>query len=386
MFSKRVTLFKLLGFEVRIDASWIILALLVVWSLAQGFFPAEYPGLPASTYFWMAVLGAAGLFVSIVAHEFAHSLVARRHGIPMKGITLFIFGGVAEMGDEPPNAKAEFRMAIAGPIASVLLAAAFYGAARLVGILGAEAPLRGILGYLSLINALLAGFNLIPAFPLDGGRVLRSFLWSRNNDIRRSTRTAANIGSAFGTALILLGVLQVLAGSFVGGMWWFLIGMFLRGASQMSYRQVEIRRALQGEPVARFMRRDPVTVPPTLSLAELVDGVVYRHYYDVYPVLDNSHLAGCIGLKELKQVPRSEWSQTTVGDSMQICGEGNTISPDTDAVKALSIMSKSGNSRLMVVEDGHLLGVITLKDLLAFLTLKLDLEGTEELDRELARV
>lgn len=386
MFGKRMKLFKLLGFEVRVDASWLILAVLIVWTLAQGFFPVEYPGLPAATYWWMAVGGAIGLFLSIVIHEFAHSLVARRYGIPMKGITLFIFGGVAEMDEEPPSAKAEFRMAIVGPVASIVLAVIFYGAYLLMRTPGETTTFGAVLSYLALINALLAGFNLIPAFPLDGGRVLRSFLWSRRKDIRGATRTAAGFGSGFGALLIFLGVLQVLFGNFIGGMWWFLIGLFLRGASKMSYRQLEIRRALEGESVATFMKRDPVTVPPTISLTHLVEDYVYRHYHDVFPVLDGSRLLGCIGVKELKRVPRSEWAERSVEELIQPCSRDNTIPPQMDAVKALSIMNKTGNSRLMVADGERLLGVVTLKDLLGFLSLKLDLEGGEIQEQELARI
>jgi Zn-dependent protease/predicted transcriptional regulator len=377
VFGKRVKLFTLLGFQVNLDASWLILALLIVWTLGAGYFPFSYPGYSTATYWAMAVGGALGLFASIVVHEFAHAVVARRYGIPMKGITLFIFGGVAEMDQEPPSAKSEFRMAAAGPLVSIAVAALLYVVYRILLVGGGPGPVAGVFGYLSMINGILAVFNLIPAFPLDGGRMLRAYLWERRNDLRSATRTASAMGGAFGLVLIVLGVVQVVMGNFIGGMWWFLIGMFVRGASRMSYRQMEIRQALEGEPVSRFMRSDPITVPPEISLYEMVNNYVYRFYHDVYPVVEGSHLVGCVGTRNLKQVPQSEWPIRRVEELVEPCTGGNTVRADTDAVEALAVMSRTGNSRLMVTEGDRLLGVIALKDLLGFLAVKLDLDAGE---------
>ena len=375
MFGKRITIFRLLGFEVRIDASWFIIAFLIVWTLAKGYFPFQSPDLAGSTYWWMAIAGALGLFGSIVIHEFAHSIVARRSGLSMKGITLFIFGGVAEMETEPPNAATELRMAIAGPITSVLLGGFFYATYLLGTGQRWPAALLGIFSYLAVINIALAVFNMLPAFPLDGGRVLRAYLWDRGGDLRAATRTVSTLGSAFGSALIVLGLLSVFLGNLVGGIWWSLIGMFLRSASQMSYQQLEIRRALQGEPISRFMKRDPVSVPPSITLQELVDNYIYQYYFDMFPVVEDSRLIGCIGTKDLKQVPRHEWSRRTVGELAHPSADTNTIPPETDAVEALAAMTRARNSRLIVAQNGHLRGVVTLKDLLDFLALKLDLEA-----------
>ena len=237
-------LFRLSGFEVRLHSSWIILAALVVWSLAGGFFPYKFPGYTAGDYWLMALGGAIGLLFSIVVHEFAHSVVARHYGIPMNGITLFIFGGVAEMGDEPPNAKSEFLMAIAGPLMSVLVAICSFGISAALATSG----MRGIAAvfyYLAWINAVLALFNIVPAFPLDGGRVLRAAIWAKTHDIVPATRIAAWIGSGFGFLLMLLGGWSIFRGNLIGGIWWVLIGMFVRGASDMSYKQVLHRRALE---------------------------------------------------------------------------------------------------------------------------------------------
>jgi Zn-dependent protease len=195
MFGKRITLFKLFGFEVRVDLSWLIIAFLIVWSLAQGFFPYQHKGLSSTTYLWMGIVGALGLFASIVFHELWHSLIARRVGLHMKGITLFVFGGVAEMDEEPPNAKAEFLMAIAGPLSSIVLGFIFY--VFYSTFKGLPVPVEGVVRYLALINWILAGFNLLPAYPLDGGRVLRSALWFWKGDLRWATRIASQSGSAY---------------------------------------------------------------------------------------------------------------------------------------------------------------------------------------------
>jgi len=375
MFGNRIKLFKLLGFEVRVDWSWIIIAILIAWSLSKGLFPSYYKNLSPQTYWWMGIIGAAGLFLSIIAHEFSHSLVARKYGLPMKGITLFIFGGVAEMEDEPPSAKVEFMMAIAGPICSILIALIFYGIHAAGKQAGLAQPINGVVGYLAWINAILAGFNLLPAFPLDGGRVLRSILWGVKKNLRWATYVSSRIGSGFGILLIVLGVIQVFRGNFVGGMWWFLIGMFLQGAAKASYQQLLTRRALEGEPVRRFMKTDAITVPPSISLDELVEDYIYKYHFKMFPVVeDHDRLLGCVTTRQIKEIPRTEWGRKTVGDVASQCTPENTIEPQADAMKALSTMKQSGTSRLMVVERGRLVGIIALKDLLELLSLKVELE------------
>jgi len=375
MFGKRIKLFKLLGFEVRIDWSWIIIALLITWSLSKGLFPAYYKNLSTQTYWWMGIIGALGLFLSIIAHEFSHSLVARKYGIPMKGITLFIFGGVAEMDEEPPSPKVEFMMAIAGPLSSILIALIFYGIHAVGKQSGLSEPINGVVGYLGWINGILAGFNLLPAFPLDGGRILRSILWSARNNLRWATYISSRIGSGFGIFFIVLGVIQIFQGNFVGGMWWFLIGMFLQSAAKMSYQQLLTRKALEGEPIRRFMKTDPVTVSPSVSLEHLVEDYVYKYHFKMFPVVEDSdRLLGCITTKQVKEIPREDWGRKTVGEFASQCSPENSIEPQADAMRALSIMNRTGNSRLMVVEKGRLVGIISLKDMLELLSLKVELE------------
>ncbi|MBN1542530.1 site-2 protease family protein [candidate division KSB1 bacterium] len=376
MFGKRIDLFKIFGFEVRIDLSWVILAILIAWSLSAGLFPFRYEGLSQHTYWIMGIVGAIGLFLSIIVHEMSHSLVARRYGIPMKGITLFIFGGVAEMSKEPQSPKAEFMMAVAGPISSILLALLFYAAGMFGENAGWPQAVYGVVKYLAWINGILAGFNLLPAFPLDGGRILRSILWGWKNNLRWATRISSAIGAGFGLFLIILGVLQFIGGEFIGGMWFFFIGMFLRNAAKMSYQQLLVRRALEGEPIKKFIKTDPVTVPPSTTIEKLVEDYIYQHHYKLFPVVEGENrLLGCITLKQVKEIPREEWSRKTVGETILSCSAENTISPHADAVETLALMNRTGASRLMVVEGDRLVGIISLKDLLKFFELKVELDN-----------
>jgi Zn-dependent protease len=380
MFVHRIKIFKILGFEVSIDLSWIVVAVLLTWSLASAVFPAYFKGLSQTVYWWMGIFGALGLFASIVVHEFSHSLVARKFGIPMKGITLFIFGGVAEMDEEPPSAKAEFFMALAGPFASIVIGAAillcwYAGLLRTVPL-----PIAGVLLYLGLINIVLAGFNLVPAFPLDGGRVLRSVLWVWRKDLRWATQVAASFGAGFGLFLILLSVLSILQGDLVGGIWWGILGLFVRGAARNSYDRMLIRRALEGERVERFMQREPVAVTPGMSIEHFIDNYAYRYHHRMFPVVDGSGTAlACITMREIAQLPHERWRETTVGQIARPCSQENCISPDTDAVYAMARMQQTANSRLMVIDHfGILVGILTLRDLLGFLSVKIDLDGKEQ--------
>ncbi len=374
MFGKSITLFKLFGFEVKIDISWLVIALLITWTLAKGSFPHYYQGFQNSTYWIMGILGALGLFIAIIFHELSHSLVARKFGLSMKGITLFIFGGVAEMTEEPPSPRAEFFMAIAGPISSIILGLGLFGIRFLGEGIGWSKPVLGVISYLAFINLILAGFNLLPAFPLDGGRMLRSILWGMKDNLRWATRIASSIGSAFGIALILFGALSVFMGNLIGGIWWVLIGMFMRGASQMSYQQLIVRRSLEGEKVRRFMVSDPVTVSPSISVEDLVEDYIYKYHFKMFPVVEDGKLLGCVTLNQVKEIPREERYKHTIRDLAKSCTKENTVGPDEDAMKALAIMNRAKSSRLMVVEGDRLLGVIALKDMLEFLSLKVDLE------------
>jgi Zn-dependent protease len=377
MFGKAIPLFRIFGFPIRLDPSWFIVAILLIWSLSAFFFPQAYPDLSATAYWWMGITAALGLFASVVLHEIGHSVVAQRYGIPIKGITLFIFGGVAELEDEPASAKAEFLVAIAGPLVSVLLVFVFYGLSALAQLLGNFTPVVAVFSYLGTINMIVVIFNMIPAFPLDGGRVLRAGLWKVWGSLRKATRVTSRVGTGFGFFLIGLGILTFFTGNIVGGFWLALVGLFMRGAATMSYQQLLVRQALEGEPIHRFMTTNPVTVPPALSVEEMVENYVYRYYYKMFPVVEDDRLVGCITLDRIKALSPEERGTRTVGELAEACSEQNTIRPDADAMKALSHMSQE-NPRMMVVEDGQLRGMIALRDLMRFFSLKIELDDESD--------
>lgn len=374
MFIRRFELFRIFGFPIRIDLSWFIIVALITWSLAEHLFPNLNDSLTTTAYWTMGFAGAIGLFVSVLLHELGHAVVARRCGMRMNGITLFIFGGVAEMQDEPPSAKDEFLVAIGGPVVSVALIGVFAIAAGILGFAGAHESLTLVAGWLAWINLILVVFNMIPAFPLDGGRVLRSILWQWRGSLRWATKITAAIGAGFGLFLILMGVyLLIFHMLLIAGFWWIIIGMFLRSAANMSYQQVLIRRALEGEPVGQFMKTEPVTVEPNLTVDRLVSDYFYRHYHKMYPVLDGDRLVGCVTSREVKSLEPEQWPNMRVAEIAQPCSNENTIQANTDAMEAMSRMSRNESSRLMVVDGDRLVGIIALKDLLRFLSLKVEL-------------
>lgn len=376
MFAHRITLFELYGFRVQIDASWLLLAVLIVWSLAAGYFPEVAPGLSTLAYWSMAVIGLIGLAASIVVHEFAHSIVARGYDMPIKGITLFAFGGVAEMNEEPSSAWGELWMALAGPATSVVIAGLFYVVANgLAATIGEGHPLTVVAGYLAFINIVLVVFNMIPAYPLDGGRVLRAGLWLWTRDIVRATRIAAGAGSLMAFLLMALGVFAFLTGSPIMGMWWLLIGMFIRAAAVQGYREQIAKAALSSEPVSRFMRRDPVAVMPDLPLDRLIEDYFYHHYFKSFPVAVDGRLVGCVSIERVKALDPEHRAVSTVGAIMEQCGPDNTVAEDSEAAQALRQMQRTGRSRLFVVRGQRLVGVLSLRDLMNYLSLRMELEG-----------
>jgi Zn-dependent protease/CBS domain-containing protein len=304
-----------------------------------------------------------------------HALVARARGMPIRGITLFLFGGVAEIGDEPPSAVTEFLMAIAGPLVSMALAAGLWLLTLIGYRIGWPHSVVIVLGYLAAINALVLVFNLIPAFPLDGGRVLRSILWSATGSLRRATRWASLAGQAFAWLRMAWGFLQFFGGNWIGGVWTCLISMFLSVAAQISYQQVLVKQALRGATVRTFMNPDPVVVPESFDLLHWVEGFVYKYHRKAFPVVSDGHLVGYIQTRSISGITRDEWVRHTIGELMRTDLEALTVAPDADAMDAMSRMQRSDVTSLMVTDGDRLIGVISLSDLLRFLDLKLDLDG-----------
>jgi len=372
MFLHRIRVFTLVGFTVWIDASWLIFAALITWTLAAGVFPSQIPNLPRALYWWMGVAGAIGLFFSIVIHELSHSIVARRFAIPIRGITLFIFGGVAELHDEPTSARGEFWMTIAGPISSVMIGAILLSLAK---VTGAELPrpVEVLLIYLGEINWLLALFNLAPAFPLDGGRVLRSALWAWKRDYAWATRVAARFGAGFGILLMAAAGFSVLRGNFVGGVWLFLIGLFLNGAAGATRRQLLLAQTFTGRKVSNFVSEQPA-ISPDLSLKAAVEKYFYRYHSRILPVMHDGTLTGCVRAEKLREINQSQWEKLHVSDAAEPCTHDATISPDADALDALKRMPRTGRDELFVVDGRRYVGVISLANMLRFLAIRRDLE------------
>jgi Zn-dependent protease len=374
MFWARWQLFRLLGIPIRMDASWLLILAILTWTLESQQFQPELPGISPLLLWFLALVTAVGFFGCILLHELGHAVVARKVGIPMNGITLFVFGGVAEMEGEPATPRSEFLMASAGPLVTVVLIA-FFGSLTFLGIFPDEAkPAQLVCWNLWIVNLGVLIFNLVPAFPLDGGRVLRSFLWWMTGNLRRATHEATLIGQGFAFFLIAVGLLNLFSGSVVSGIWLGLIGLFLNKAAQSGYSAVLLRQALTGEPVSRFMNRKPIIVPPGINLREWVDDYVYRYHRKMFPVVANEQLEGVISTVALSDIPRHHWDQHTVAEAMRRDLDALSITPRTDAMHALAQMQSTGASRLLVVEEGHLVGIVSLKDLLRFFHLKLELE------------
>jgi Zn-dependent protease len=376
MLTTRWRLFHLFGIPIYVDASWLIILALLTLTLTDRF-RATLPDLDPAVYWLTGLVTAVSFFVCIVLHEMGHALVARTYGVPVRGITLFLFGGVAELGSEPTSAKSEFLVAIAGPIVSAVLAGVCWLLAQLGEQGGWAAVAVLAFSYLFVINLTVLVFNLIPAFPLDGGRVFRSILWGFTGNLRRATYWASSLGQAFAWLLIAWGIVQFFGGNWVAGVWSGLIGLFLNNAAKGSYQQVLVRQALQGEPVRHFMNPEPIVVPPTLDLRHWVEDYVYRHHRKTFPVASNGHLEGVISTRVLAQYPRQEWERHTVAEVMRHDLQAISIPPDADALDALSKMQRTGSSRLLVLDGDRLVGIVSLKDLLRFLQLKMALEGTE---------
>ena len=384
MFGLRWPVVRLLGIPVFLDVSWLIILALLSLTLVGAFpvfmqdvFPESAPSYGPAVYWVMAPVAAVAFFICILLHELGHAAVARSRGMPIRGITLFLFGGVAEIGEEPRSPGIEFAVAIAGPIVTVFLAVTFglltwlgYGA-------GWPAPVIVVLGYLVFINTMLLVFNLIPAFPLDGGRVFRAILWKTTGSLRRATRWAAMTGQGFAFFLVLWGAMELFGGNLFGGLWMCLVGFFLRNAAQMSYSQVLMRQTLEGELVRRFMTPSPFIVSPSLDLRTFVEENVYRCQRKAFPVVLGETLVGYVDADMLARIPRSEWGHISVGDVMRRDLDGLCIEPDADAMAALDQMQRSGMGRLLVTDKGNLVGILSQNDLLRVLTLKLELEPEE---------
>jgi Zn-dependent protease/predicted transcriptional regulator len=364
---------NVLGIPIRVDYSWILIALLVTASMAIGF-GQDFPYLGAPALVSLGLTASMILFASVLAHELSHAVVARRNRVAIRGITLFVFGGAAEMIDEPPNAGAELRIAAAGPAMSLFLSALFFGLYR-AGLGNVPLPFVALAETLAGLNLVLVAFNLVPGFPLDGGRVLRALLWGTWGTLPAATRVAAAVGSFFGGLVILMGVAWIVGyDSYIGGLWFIVIGIFLRNAAGTSYQQLLVRRALEGVHARDLMIRDVTVVPQEMSLAEAVDNLILPTGLSELPVVDHGRLVGMLQLATIRARESSTWATLTAGDVMSREVLAEAVSPDDDAVKVLATLG-SEERMLPVVDGGILLGVVTRQDVLRRLQIRLELRS-----------
>lgn len=353
---------RFFGFEVRLDYSWFVVFFLVLWTFADAVFPQRHPGLGTTVYIIMGVVGAIVFFGSVLLHELAHSAVARARGIEIEGITLFIFGGMARTRMEAQTPKDEFLLTVVGPLSSAAIGLVLLGLARSGASAGVPVAVTGVADYLAFLNFILAAFNMIPGFPLDGGRLFRSAVWHFTGDLRKATRWATLTGRGFGFVLIGLGVLGFFGGNIIGGMWFVFIGWFLAQAAEASYRQLIMRRILEQVGARDAMTTNPETVPPGLNLRQLVDEYFLRRRYSAFPVEEGGRLLGLITLSRVKEIDQDRWASTRVREVMMPLESAATVRPDESLADALTRMEEAGVGRVLVVENGHLAGVITGSD------------------------
>ena len=373
----------LFGIDICLDASLLIIFTLIIFVLGSSVFPGWHPDWPATTTWLTAVATGVLFFASVLAHELAHSLVSRRFNIEVRRITLFLFGGLAEIREEPGEPRAEFLIAIAGPITSVAIGllcmaigtqlAGEEVARQLVdeqqAALAALSPTATLFLWLGPVNIILGVFNMMPGFPLDGGRVMRALIWWVTGDLKQATRIAAASGRMFGWFLMILGVVQALSGALVQGLWLALIGWFLSNAASASYRQVVVKDVLKGVTARDMMRSRFETVPPQMRLSEFVDEHLLQSAQQLWPVVDEGQFIGLLTLLEVRGVNRENRSFTTVGQVMKTRLGTLTIHPDTDATRTMTALDTQ-QSPLAVVEDGRIIGLISEMDAVKWLFLR----------------
>jgi len=364
---------KIFDISIRIDYTWFVVFALVALSLGA-YFPKVYPNWSPLTYWFMGIITALIFFSSVLAHELAHSLVSKARGVPVQSITLFIFGGVARITDEPRSPSSEFWMALAGPATSVGISVVFralYLATVATG--NARTPLAALAQWLSYINLVVAALNLIPGFPLDGGRIFRSIVWKITGNLRRATRVASVVGRTVAYLFILSGIGIALRGNLFGGIWIALIGWFLENAASSSYRQLAVREMLQGVKVSEVMMSDCPRLPKGLTIKQLVDEYILRTTRRCFPVVDNSRVLGIITLHSVKEIPQDQWETVKVEEAMAPLDGLKTVHPDDDLYTVMQQMTEDGVNQLPVVEGDELIGMIARDNLVGFINARSEL-------------
>jgi Zn-dependent protease/predicted transcriptional regulator len=355
---------KIMGIPVRIHYTlWLVFAL-IAWSLAYGYMPHQYPGLSTGIYWAIGIASAIILFASVLIHELSHSYVAKKNGLPIARITLFFFGGVSEMTEEPQDPGLEVRMAIAGPAMSLAIAAVLGGLWYISKAISLPVPIIATLGYGALINAVLAAFNLLPAFPLDGGRVFRGSLWKHSNSLIGATRTATRFSEVISLLMMLGGFAAIIFGDFVDGIWIVVMGWFIRSGAETSLGQSLVGEALTGVTVNDIMTRNVLTVPPEMTVHQLVQDYFLIYHHDGYPVVKDGEIQGIVTLRCVRSVPKEQRASVTIAQAMVPRDRTIVIKPTQSALDAFQKMARARVGRLLVAEDGKLMGILTRGDVM----------------------
>jgi Zn-dependent protease len=377
MFRGGIPIGKPFGIQLRLHYSWFLIFALVTYLLAGVYFPSTYPSWALSARIAAGLITSILFFASVVVHELMHSLVAQRQGVPVKSITLFIFGGVSEITSEPKTAGDEFRMAFVGPLSSLVLGGIFFGIyfwLRSSSAFPAQF-VTGIAFWLGYINLALGVFNLIPGFPLDGGRVLRSIIWARNHDLRRSTRIASNAGRVVGFLFIFGGIYLIFTGNWFNGIWLALIGWFLESAAVGSYQQLLMQEMLKGHMASEIMSTDCAVVPPEMTIDNLVNGNILTSGRRCFPVASGSQMMGLMTLRDIQVVPRDRWTTETVQQAMTPFDKLKYVRPNEELSTVMRILAEDNVNQVPVVQDGKIIGMVTRENLLNFVNVRSRLGG-----------
>jgi len=359
------TIGKILGIPLRIHSSWFLILFLVIISLASGYFPSEYPNWEVSTYWIIGVITTLFFFLSVILHELGHSVIALNQGVPVVNITLFIFGGVAQIGREPESPGSEFKIAIAGPFTSLLLAGIFALIGRIFDFLP---TISAVTLYLSRINLILAVFNTIPGFPLDGGRVLRAFFWKVSGRFRTATTWASYIGQGIAILFLGYGLYQMFTGNILNGLWLVFIGWFMINAANEGHKQAMVRETLINITANHLMTQDCPTVSGEISIADLIDDYVIEDGNRCFfIILENGHIEGMLTLHNIKKVEQEKWDTLLVKNIMTPLDDLITAPPDENAWILLRKMDEADINQIPVIESGQMIGLVTRKNLLHYL-------------------
>jgi Zn-dependent protease/CBS domain-containing protein len=363
-------LFRIAGIDIGIHYTWLFIFVFFSWTLAQAYFPVVYPGWSTVTYWITGAIAALLIFVSVLLHELAHSLVAKSRGIPVHSITLFILGGVSNLEEEPQKPKAEFAMAIVGPVTSLVLALVCWGISKLP--LNANTPVAAIIVYMAYINLYLGAFNLLPGFPLDGGRVLRSIIWGSTGNLIKATEIATRVGQFFGWAFIGVGVFFMIWASLFNGLWIAFIGWFLNSSADASRKEVTLRERLSHIKIRELLNPNIETIRPETTVQEMVMNIFRKLQGRAVPVCQDTQLMGIATITDAKKIPQERWAVTPVKEIMTT-SPLYTVTPEDNLNTALELIAKHDVNQILIKEQGKCAGLLARADIIRFIQMSQEL-------------